>query len=77
MSLPALAHLKRVSGARSQATGVAHVIALPSLDAQAYRETHCDMRSWRPRYGWAISDATLTWLHIPSNFEIVHRSEAR
>lgn len=94
-TIPTLAYLKRVSGSRAQATGVAHVIALPARDAAALRLTvkrnadadpyeyngelysgRYDMRSWRPRDGFAIVPTNHRILPLPDSWEIVHRSPA-
>ncbi len=34
-----------------------------------------DMRSWRPRDGWAISRTDQAWLDVPTDYVIVYRSE--
>lgn len=83
--LHTLSYLKRVTGTRAQAAGVTHVLALSPQDATALEyimgdldflriDAGVDMRSWRPRDGWAISRTDQAWLDIPTGFVIVHRS---
>ena len=85
--LHTLSYLKRVTGTRAQASKVTHVLALAPSDAErlntvmdqgaASRQWQGDdMRSWRPRDGWAISRTDQAWLDIPIGYVIVHRSRA-
>ncbi len=88
-TMPTLAHLKRRPLRQANREQVAHVVALPQPDAVSLRielrrkELHTsvppasDMRMWRPKYGWAISATDMRWLHIPENYEIVHRAEPK
>ncbi len=83
--LHALSYLKRVTGIRSQESKVPHVLALPPSDsrrlenaeyAKAINLKHReDLRTWRPRDGWAISRTDQAWLDIPNGYVIVFRSE--
>ena len=80
--LHTLSYLKRVTGTRAQDYKCDHVLALSPQDATNLRmrlsgETWPnDMRSWRPRDGWAISRVDQAWLDIPTGYVIVHRAEA-
>jgi hypothetical protein len=83
--LHTLSYLKQVTGTRVQEAGVPHVLALAPRDAisleltliavAAGHDYKADMRSWRPRDGWAISRTDQRWLHIPNGYVIVHRAE--
>ncbi len=89
MKLHTLSYLKQVTGNRAQEAGVPHVLALAPRDAKTLeltlQRTHhnprdirpFDMRSWRPRDGWAISRTDQAWLDIPKDYVVVHRAEAR
>ncbi len=84
--LHTLSYLKRVTGTRAQDYKCDHVLALPHADAmtlqatlRVVREGHdykADMRSWRPRDGWAISRTDQAWLDVPTDYVIVYRAEA-